>query len=328
MDTFKSFGSLLYSVNDHSFQNIAISLFQHQATHNPIYSQYIQNLSIEVKKVDSLDKIPYLPISFFKSKIIKTGNWQDETYFSSSGTTGMTTSRHYLPNVKFYLEHAEKCFSYFFGDLTNYHFLAFLPSYLERSNSSLIAMMDSFIIKSRSPYSGFYLHNIDKLLTDLNLLRNQPKKVILWGVSFALLELAEKYQPDLSHCLIFETGGMKGRRKEITRHELHLALQKGLNVGSIYSEYGMTELLSQAYAKGDMFNCPPYMKITARDITDPFKIGLVEETGALNVIDLANYHSIAFIETEDIGKVLPNGSFEVLGRLDNSEIRGCNLLIE
>jgi hypothetical protein len=328
LDTFKSFDSLLYSVNDRSFQNIAISLFQYQATHNPIYNQYIQNLSIDVKKVDSLDKIPYLPISFFKSKIIKTGKWTNETCYSSSGTTAMETSKHYLPNVKFYLDHAEKCFSYFFGDLTNYHFLAFLPSYLERSNSSLIAMMDSFITKSRSSYSGFYLHDIDKLLTDLNILRKQQKKVILWGVSFALLELVEKYQPDLSHCLVFETGGMKGRRKEITRHELHTVLQKGLNVECIYSEYGMTELLSQAYAKGSFFECPPYMKVMARDITDPFKIGLVEEMGALNVIDLANHHSVAFIETEDIGKVLPNGCFEVLGRLDNSDIRGCNLLIE
>ncbi len=328
MDTFKSFSSQIYTVNNYSFKDIAISLFQYQAIHNPIYKRYIQNLSIDIKKIDSLEEIPYLPIAFFKNQIIKSGDWNEEVCYTSSGTTNASsTSKHYVKNIKFYLDHAEKCFSYFFGELTNYHFLAFLPSYLERSNSSLIAMMQSFITKSQSSYSGFYLHNVDKLLADLETLRGQNKKVILWGVSFALLDLAEKHKPDLSHCLVFETGGMKGKRKEITRQELHAALQKGLNVDLIYSEYGMTELLSQAYSMGSSFKCPPYIKILARDVTDPFKVGLVGETGALNVIDLANQHSIAFIETEDIGKVFQNGSFEVLGRMDNSEMRGCNLLI-
>jgi hypothetical protein len=189
-------------------------------------------------------------------------------------------------------------------------------------------MMNSFIEKSNSTYSGFYLHNVEKLISDLALLKNDSRKTILWGVSFALLDLAEKFKPELGHCIIFETGGMKGRRKELTREELHAQLKSGLAVNAICSEYGMTELLSQAYSKGGKFKCPPWMKVIARELTDPFHKNLQEETGALNVIDLANWHSIAFIETEDIGKVYADNSFEVLGRLDNSDIRGCNLLVE
>ena len=328
MNTFKSFESLLYTVNGQSFDDIALSLFRLQARSNQIYRQYIQNLSVDIEKVYSLEQIPYLPISFFKNHIVKSGDWEEEIYFTSSGTTGKITSRHYLKNVAFYLDHAEKCFSHFFGKVSDYHLLAFLPSYLERSNSSLIAMLDSFITKGQSTNSGFYLNNVDKLIADLEILRKDSKKTILWGVSFALLELAEKYHLDLSHCLVFETGGMKGRRRELTRQDLHHHLQKGLKVEKVYSEYGMTELLSQAYSMGGAFMCPPWMKVIAREISDPFQIGLLQETGALNVIDLANWHSVAFIETEDIGKVYQNGSFEVLGRIDNSDIRGCNLLME
>ena len=269
-----------------------------------------------------------MPISFFKNHAIKTGEWIEQVCYTSSGTTGQLTSKHMLPDAAFYLKNAERCFSHFFGAIEDYHFLAYLPSYLERTGSSLIAMMDYFIKKSMSAYSGFYLYNETKLLDDLEALRSSPKKTILWGVSFALLALAEKHTLDLSHCLIFETGGMKGRRKEITRQELHEKLARRFNVPVIYSEYGMTELFSQAYSSGSTFKCSPTMKVLARDITDPFLVGLYGETGALNVIDLANIHSIAFIETEDIGKVYQNGAFEVLGRVDNSDARGCNLLLE
>ncbi len=212
--------------------------------------------------------------------------------------------------------------------MKQYHLLALLPSYLERNDSSLVYMVDYFIQQTGSSHSGFYLNNIDKLLKDLEQLRGGERPVILWGVSFALLELAEQHDIDLSHCLIFETGGMKGTRKEIIREELHTRLSEALNVKSIYSEYGMTELFSQAYTKGEkLFYPPPWMQVIGRDITDPRGVSPWGESSALNVIDLANWHSIAFIETEDIGRVYQNGSFEVLGRLDNSDMRGCNMLL-
>lgn len=329
MNTFKSFESQLYSVNESSFEDIALSLFRFQARNNPIYQKYIRNLAVNIDKIHTVSTIPFLPISFFKTQTIKTGTWEAETTFTSSGTTGATTSTHLIGNLQFYLDHSVRCFEHFFGSIKNYHFLALLPSYLERTNSSLVAMIDHFIKVSGSSHSGFYLHDVDKLLNDLKLLTNDSKKVILWGVSFALLDLAERYQPNLEHCIIFETGGMKGRRKEITRDELHSILSKQLNVNKIYSEYGMTELLSQSYSKGEaLFFCPPWMKIVGRDITDPLEKGLHNQTCGINVIDLANWHSVSFIETEDMGKCYENGTFEVLGRLDNSEVRGCNLMVE
>jgi phenylacetate-coenzyme A ligase PaaK-like adenylate-forming protein len=327
LNTLKDFESQIYTVNDRSFEDIALSLFRFQANNNSIYRQYIENLGIDTTTIKSVHQIPFLPISFFKNQTVKTGDWTAETIFTSSGTTGLTTSTRYVKDLEFYLSHAEKCFKYFFGDLSDYHFLGYLPSYLERSNSSLVAMIDRFIKKSQSNYSGFYLHDTDKLVKDLEVLRNDSRKTILWGVSFALLDLIENFNIDLSHCMIFETGGMKGRRKEMTRQELHSQLTKAFHVNTIYSEYGMTELFSQAYSKSNDFACPPWMKILVREITDPRNIGLLNETGAINVIDLSNIDSVAFIETEDIGKVRPDGYFEVLGRMDNSDVRGCNLLV-
>lgn len=302
-------------------------LFRLQAAHNPVYNAFINTLGIEVDKIHSLRSIPFMPISFFKTHDIKTGHWDGETTFRSSGTTGGPTSRHAMKSLRFYHNHCVRCFEYFFGPVTNFHFLALLPSYLERTDSSLVSMMDHLIKASESPHSGFYLHDQERLLADLERLRGDRRKTILWGVSFALLELAEK-NPDLSHCLVFETGGMKGRRDEITRHELHDTLRRCLNVETIYSEYGMTELSSQCYTRGqDRFFCPPWVRILIRDTSDPLEKGLLYETGAINVIDLANWHSIGFIETEDLGKAFPDGSFEVLGRMDNSDVRGCNLLV-
>lgn len=305
-------------------------LFRFQAEHNPVYSQFIQYLNIHTDKVASMYEIPFMPISFFKNQKVKTGQWNEAVYFTSSGTTGSTTSHHYLPESEFYLNHSRKCFEYFFGPLTHYHFLALMPSYLEQKNSSLISMMKGFMHASGSKSSGFYLHEYEKLLADIDMLqKNGERKIILWGVSYALLELAEKYGPDLSSCIIIETGGMKGRRKELTRDELHNALRSGLHVGKVYSEYGMTELLSQSYTKGgNIFYAPPFMKILIRDVLDPFEKKLVNRTGGVNIIDFANAHSIAFIETEDLGKVYADGSFEIVGRLDNSDVRGCNLLVE
>lgn len=329
MPTFKGFDSDLYRVNDQNFNEQALSLFYFQAKHNPVYGAFLKALGVNAKSVKDLVDIPFLPISFFKSHSIRAGDWPVETIFNSSGTTGITTSTHEIPDLNFYLQHSERTFEYFFGKLTDYHFLALLPSYLERKNSSLVAMMDHFIKRSKSPYSGFYLKETDKLIADLNTLRSDSRKTILWGVTFALLDLAEGNDLDLSHCLVFETGGMKGRRKEIIRSQLHAQLCKEFNIPAVYSEYGMTELLSQAYTHGgSTFSCPPWLKILGREVTDPMRKGLVGEVSGVNVVDLANWHSVAFIETEDLGKVHEDGTFEILGRFDNSDLRGCNLLGE
>lgn len=329
MNTFKSFESKLYTVNDQSFTDIALELFQFQASNNPVYKAFIKNLSIDIGSVKYLEQIPFLPISFFKHHLLQTGNWDPEMIFTSSGTGSSVVSRHAVASTAFYLQHARRCFEFFFGSLTEFHLLALLPSYLERQGSSLIAMIDHFIASSSSAYSSFYLHDRARLMDDIQKLQNDNRQVILWGVSFALLDLAEQCEADLSRVLIVETGGMKGRRREITRAELHHILNKSLSAAGIFSEYGMTELLSQAYTRGDeRFVCPPWMRVLVRELTDPLEKGIRGQTGGINVIDLANIHSIAFIETEDLGKVYEDGTFEVLGRMDNSDIRGCNLLVE
>ena len=316
-------------MNDGNFEDIALQLFHFQAENNPVYAAYIKHLRFNVQSARRLRDIPFLPISFFKTALVMTNTWEPEAVFTSSGTTGTLTSRHAVKSLDFYLNHAVRCFEYFFGDLRQFHFLALLPAYLERRDSSLVAMMQYFIDKSCSRFSGFYLHDTKKLLEDLEKLKEDGKKTVLWGVTFALLDLAERYKPDLSHCLVFETGGMKGRRQEITRSELHSILGEGFRVDKVFSEYGMTELFSQAYSRGgNAFFTPPWMKIVARDMTDPMEKGLLNETAGINVIDFANVDSVAFIETEDIGKVFSDGSFEILGRFDNSDVRGCNLMVE
>ncbi len=327
----KSFKSLLYTLNAQNLPDIALRLFRFQAEKNPVYARYISHLGINPARVHTLHDVPFMPISFFKSQTIQTETWQPESFFTSSGTTGLTTSTHLVADMDFYLNHTERCFEHFFGTLNQYHIFALMPSYLERSNSSLIAMLQHFIARGNSPCSGFYLYEYEKLLHDIAAARkHQPaRKIIVWGVSFALLDLMEKFSPDLHDCIVMETGGMKGRRAEITRQQLHNQLKQGLNVKAVYSEYGMTELLSQAYSKGgELFYPSPWMKILVREATDPFEKGLINQSGGLNVIDFANLHSIAFIETEDAGKVYADGSFEVAGRLDNSDVRGCNLMVE
>jgi hypothetical protein len=330
LDPFESFASRLYLVNDDTFDDIALELFHFQAQNNSLYQTFIQTLGIRPSEITKIIDIPFMPISFFKRHLIKTGAWVENDYFTSSGSTGVAVSRHAINNLNFYLSHAQKCFSQFFGDLKNFHLLALLPSYLERTGSSLIAMIDHFIRESESPFSGFYLSDISRLLADLEVVKSDSSRTtILWGVSFALLDLAENHSLDLQNCFVFETGGMKGRRKEITRTELHQYLRERFNVKSIHSEYGMTELFSQAYTiENELFKSSRGMKVIGRDLTDPFTKGLLGETCGINVIDLANWHSIGFIETEDLGKVYQDGSFEVLGRIDNSDVRGCNLLVE
>lgn len=329
MDNFKSFKSLLYSINEENALDIALKLFRFQAGHNPVYGKYIHHLGVNPETVKTIEAIPFLPVSFFKSHGIQTGSWEPETTFTSSGTTGLTASVHRIADTDFYISHAAKCFTHFFGPLSDYHIFALMPSYLERQGSSLVAMLESFVKKTGSPYSGFYLYDYEKLAHDIVRAKKDNRKIILWGVSFALLDFAEKFSIDLSGSIVLETGGMKGRRKEITRHDLHGQLKKHFNVTRVYSEYGMTELLSQAYTQGgEVFYPSPWMKIVVRETTDPLAKGLVSQTGGLNVIDFANFHSISFIETEDAGKTHPDGSFEVLGRLDNSDVRGCNLMVE
>lgn len=325
METIKSFEEGLYQVNDGNFENIAIKLFRFQIENNPVYREFATQLGRD--QAQTLADIPFLPISFFKTRTIQTGNWIPETVFSSSGTGG-PASHHAVKDLTAYLRHSAEIFRSFFGPLQNYHILALLPSYLERDGSSLVAMANHFIQESGSPYSGFYLNDPDKLVAMLGLLRKSEKKTVLLGVTFALLELAESHPMDLSHCLIMETGGMKGRRKELTREELHAFLGTKLNVNAVLSEYGMTELLSQAYSfGGGRFHCPPGLKVLIREVNDPFVLEKPGKTGAINMIDLANMYSCAFIETQDLGKTNEDGSFEVLGRMDNSDIRGCNLMV-
>lgn len=319
----------MYQVNADSFEDIALQLFRFQASGNPIYRTFINGLGLEMDKIHTLTDIPFLPIRFFKEWEIKTGEWSPEKTFGSSGTTGPTQSRHHVRDLQFYHDHSLRNFEHFFGSISDYHVLALLPSYMERNDSSLVSMIAHFIRKSGSSYSGFYLNDIEKLLKDLKSVKDSGRKTILWGVTFALLDIAEKFSPDLSHCLIFETGGMKGRRKEMIRQELHHTLKQSFNVSKIYSEYGMTEMLSQAYTDGkERFRCPAWLKAIGRDTSDPLEKGLLNENAGINVIDLANWNSISFIETEDVGKVYQDGSFEVLGRFDNSEVRGCNLMVE
>jgi hypothetical protein len=269
-----------------------------------------------------------LPIHFFKSHTVICGTWKPEIVFSSSATTGSIVSRHLVRSLDFYLKNALSIFERFYGSIEHYHFLALLPSYLERSGSSLIAMIDYFIKNDASGHSGFYLNNYDELVLKIADLKKSTRKVILWGVSFALLDLAEKFEMDLSSCIVMETGGMKGRRKEWVREELHIFLCKRFNLKQVHSEYGMTELLSQAYSQGNGYFQPPaWMKIQIRDINDPFQRLREGRVGGVNIIDLANANSCSFIETADLGRALGDSNFEVLGRADNSDLRGCNLLI-
>ncbi|MBN8575347.1 MAG: acyl transferase [Cytophagales bacterium] len=327
MNTIKSFEEGLYGVNASTFPDIALSLFHFQAEANPVYRDYLSHLRIKPSDVGALHEIPFLPISFFKSHDIKTGQWLAETIFKSSGTTGQQTSSHAVKELSFYLRNSQRIFEQFYGPLFNYHILALLPSYLEREGSSLIAMMKQFIDKSGSPHSGFYLNNNDVLVEKLQTLRAGTRKILLWGVSFGLLDLAEKFEVDLSGAVVMETGGMKGRRAEITRQELHDFLKKRLNVPEIHSEYGMTELLSQGYAKSaGLFNFPPWVQPVIRELNDPFCLQREGKAGGINMIDLANFNSCAFVETQDLGIYTSHG-LEILGRIDNSDVRGCNLLV-
>jgi hypothetical protein len=293
-----------------------------------VYRQFCDFLNTEVQKVKSLEQIPFLPIQFFKShNVVSNTNTIQET-FTSSGTTGMITSKHLVTDVSLYEQSYRLAFSEFYGNIEDYAVLALLPSYLERSGSSLIYMVKDIIELSNNEHSGFYLHNYNALISKLIELDNSGQNVILIGVTYALLDLIEQQNFELKNTIIMETGGMKGKRKEIIREELHEILCKGFGVSSIHSEYGMTELLSQAYSLGNgIFECPAWMQILVRDTEDALTYVDYGKTGGVNVIDLANINSCSFIATQDLGKKQPNNAVEILGRFDNSDIRGCNLMV-
>ncbi len=319
----------LFSIsNQKQFEKIALKTFRYQYENNLVYQEFCNLLNTDVQKVKTLQQIPFLPIQFFKSHTVVSNKEAPQAIFTSSGTTGMTTSQHLVTDVSLYEESYLRGFSQFYGNIENYVVLALLPSYLEREGSSLIYMVEDLIQLSNQPESGFYLNNHDELIEKLIELDSQGQNVILIGVTYALLDLIEKRKFQLQNTIIMETGGMKGKRKEMIREELHQQLCAGFGVFSIHSEYGMTELLSQAYSLGEgIFECPSWMQILIRDTEDALSYITNGKTGGINVIDLANRNSCSFIATQDLGKKYANGTFEVLGRFDNSDIRGCNLMV-
>ena len=314
--------------NQEDFKQVALAVFKHQFKNNKVYRSFCDLLYIHPSDVTKVEEIPFLPIQFFKSRKVLSSTEQIQETFTSSGTTGSVTSKHFVTDINLYKESYLKGFAHFYGNIEDYVVLALLPNYLERNGSSLVFMVDDLIQKSNNSESGFYLDNIQELAKKLVELDKIGQKTLLIGVSFALLDLIEMQQFNLKNTIIMETGGMKGRRKELIRDELHQLLQSGFGVTEIHSEYGMTELLSQGYSNGNgVFDTPPWMKVLTRDTEDALTIQQVEKTGGINVIDLANYNSCAFIATQDLGKVHKNGTFEIIGRFDNSDIRGCNLMV-
>ncbi|HEY9561309.1 MAG TPA: acyl transferase [Anseongella sp.] len=320
----------IFKISDREeFRRKTLEVFRYQAGANPTYREFVRLLGIDPEKIHEPEAIPFLPISFFKTHRVVTGDGKEEMIFTSSGTTGSATSSHFVSDLDLYRKSFLNGFGHFYGDVRKYRILALLPGYLERSGSSLVFMVRELISLSGHAESGFFLHDHDRLLQVLEEFEQKQQPTLLIGVSHALLDLAEKHQLRLTHTLVMETGGMKGRRREMVREELHEILMKRLGVTSIHSEYGMTELLSQAYSQGGgRFSCPPWMQVLTRELNDPFAFEPQGRTGGINIIDLANIHSCSFIATDDLGKVHPGGEFEILGRFDNSDIRGCNLLID
>ncbi len=323
-----TFKKKIFTITKKQFDEYAMHLFYHQAEHCAVYRQFLHYLNISPKDVQQIRQIPFLPIELFKTQTITCGDRAIEKTFSSSGTTGQTTSQHHLLDLNLYEKSFTHAFNFFYRKIENYCLLALLPAYLEREGSSLVYMAQHLITKSKHSKSGFYLSDYERLVQAVLELEEQQQPTILLGVSFALWDLAEQYDLNLKHTIVMETGGMKGRRKELIRPALHEILCRGFGVEAIHSEYGMTELLSQAYSKGNgLFYCPPTMKVLIREVTDPMQQLGYGRAGAINIIDLANIHSCAFLATSDLGKCYEDGSFEVLGRMDNSDIRGCNLLV-
>lgn len=308
------------------FENLALKVFQFQYRNTKVYREFCDFLNLSPASVKKVVDIPFLPIEFFKNKVILAQGNSSEKIFTSSGTTGSVPSKHHVAKLNIYERSFNTAFDNVYGDPTKYCILALLPSYLEREDSSLVYMVDALCKRSENAHSGFYMNNLYALTKQLMHQEETSKKTLLIGVSYALLDLVEKNKFQLQNTTVLETGGMKGRRKELVKDELHEILMDGFGVKSIHSEYGMTELLSQAYSQGNgVFNCPPWMKVLIRDTEDALTL-TTGKTGGINIIDLANIYSCSFIATQDLGELCPNGSFKILGRFDNSDIRGCNLM--
>jgi hypothetical protein len=319
----------IFSINNNSdFLDAALEIYEYQSVNNQVFRDYISYY--RRKSIKTLLDIPFLPVGFFRNHMIVSGNRPVEMIFESSGTTSGRASRHYVSDLSLYEESFISAFRIFYGEPSGYCIVSLLPSYTERKNSSLVYMMNRLIEKSGYPGSGFYKDDPEHLIAVIRETKSTKKNVLLLGVTFALLDLALNFSPDLKGIIVMETGGMKGRRKELTREELYSILKDRLNITCVHSEYGMTELMSQAYSKGEgIFYTPPWMKILIRDPHDPLSVS--EEpgiTGGINIIDLANINSCSFIETGDLGRLRHDGGFEVLGRFDNSDLRGCNLMME
>jgi phenylacetate-coenzyme A ligase PaaK-like adenylate-forming protein len=326
-ETINELKSKIFEVTNQNFVETALQVFRFQYENTMVYKNYIDLLKRDVNSIQQIEDIPFLPISLFKTHIVAI-NHNAEKIFESSGTTGQITSKHYVSDLNIYEESFFKCFNMFFGNAEDYCILGLLPSYLERNNSSLIYMVNELIQKSNKPESSFYLNEYEQLFKTISELEKRQQPYILFGVTFALLEFSENFPINISYGTIIETGGMKGRGKELTRAELHEILRQRFQTSNISSEYGMTELLSQAYLNDKhYFESPPWMKVLIRDVYNPFQYVAEGQSGAINVVDLANLYSCSFIETADMGRLHGNNSFEVLGRIDNSEIRGCNLLV-
>jgi hypothetical protein len=318
----------VYTLDKSQFNDLALQVFQIQSRSCEVYQRYLSYLQVDASKIIHLEDIPYLPIEFFKQFEVKTYAFKEELVFESSSTTGKGVSRHFVKSSTLYEQAFKSSFELAFGPHTRYCHLALLPSYLERQNSSLVYQVNGFIEDTKHLGSSFYLHQVHDLFEHLR--KNEAAEIptLLWGVSFALLDFIELFQFPLQHTMVLETGGMKGRRKEITREEMHSNLKQAFSINSIAGEYGMTELMSQAYAvKDGLYTAPNWMRISAREINDPLSKPIVNKHGALNIIDLANLNSCAFIASSDLGKVYSDGTFEVLGRIDHSDTRGCNLLV-
>lgn len=310
--------------NEEMFLDIALKVFHYQYKNIPVYQKFCDLLKIDLESVCQLEEIPFLPIEFFKTLEVKDAQ-ESQIIFTSSGTTGSVTSKHFVPDLELYERSFRTAFEQFYGSIKGKCILGLLPSYLEREGSSLVYMVDDLIKKSQSEHSGFYLKDYDAFIEKINFCKTAKIPVVVIGVSYALLDIAEKYEVDFTNVIVMETGGMKGKRKEMTKTALHQVLKKGLRVNTIHSEYGMTELLSQAYSmNNETFKTPAWMKVLIREQNDPFAY-TQKRTGGINVIDLANIHSCAFIATQDLGKIVPGG-FKIMGRFDNSDIRGCNLM--
>jgi len=324
---FCEFEHKIFLENGACFDDQALELFRFQYQHNKVYRLYVDTLHTDIAGIKLVENIPFLPIGFFKTQVVCTGEFEPGLVFESSGTTQTINSRHFVKDPSIYTQSFNRAFELFYGPTRDWCILALLPAYLERQNSSLVMMAEDLIKKTKHPQSGFYLYDHDKLAGVLQKLEAERQKTILIGVTFALLDFAENFPMPLQHTVIMETGGMKGRKEEMIREQVHALLKKAFNIKNVHSEYGMTELLSQAYSKGaGIFHCPPWMKVLIREEDDPFAVKKDPGTGVLNIIDLANIYSCAFIATDDAARLYSDGSFEVLGRMDNTDIRGCSLL--